>query len=208
MSYGRGRVTGQDSRAMPLRVGEAGRCHVFRPLIQRNPDREGTHLFDCSPGAGKDFVGPAAKQERDRAAVDLVDLVPGFGIDKWKSPSAAFESASPVLARPAEPLHHSVDRDVRGDCQFHDRRSFLAGYRPFRASLRAAAHSAMNYLRADPTLPSDFPRLSDTPVVSASKRVGLVRQRPESRNMEPRHARMRLATAPDSVVADTRSLRP
>ncbi|WP_461162880.1 hypothetical protein [Arthrobacter sp. R4-81] len=33
-----------------------------------------------SPVSGKDFVGSAAKEERVRAAVDLIEIVPGFSI--------------------------------------------------------------------------------------------------------------------------------
>jgi hypothetical protein len=42
-------------------------------------------------------------------------------------PSAALESAALVLFRPAGPLHHSVDGDLRGGRQFHRRGSFLVG---------------------------------------------------------------------------------
>src|SRR5258707_1965730 len=77
----------------------------------------------------------AGRTETRRAAVDLVDMVPGFGIEKWNGPSAALESAPAVLVRPAESLRHSVDRDVRGDRQFHDRRSYLVWFCPFVAPL-------------------------------------------------------------------------
>src|SRR5258708_12952297 len=101
--------------------------------MQRHDAGGGADLFGCPPGAGKDLVRPRAEQKRGRAAVDLVDMVPGFGIEKWNGPSAALESAPAVLVRPAESLHHSVDRDVRGDRQFHDRRSYLVWFCPFGA---------------------------------------------------------------------------
>src|ERR1700730_5648814 len=153
---GGGDVAGQDGRARPLRVGEAGRYHVLGRLIQRHADGLGAHLFDCSPGAGKDLVRPPAEQKRGRAAVDLVDMVPGFGIEKWKGPSAALESAPAVLVRPAESLHHSIDRDVRGDRQFHDRRSFLVWFAPLGSPSWAAAHPCYERLHPDPTTPPGF----------------------------------------------------
>src|SRR6266511_1998732 len=79
---GRGDVAGQDIRARPLRVGEAGRCHVLGSAVQCNADRPPGHIDHRSPGAGEDLVRPPAEEERGRTAVDLVDMVPGFGIDK------------------------------------------------------------------------------------------------------------------------------
>jgi hypothetical protein len=42
-------------------------------------------------------------------------------------PSAALESTPAVLIRPAESLHHSIDRDVRDGRQFHRRSSLRVG---------------------------------------------------------------------------------
>src|SRR5205823_13716392 len=56
---------------------------------------------------------------RGRTAVDLVDMFPGFGIDKWWSPSAAVEAASAIFVRSTQPLHHAVDRDVGRGRQPH-----------------------------------------------------------------------------------------
>src|SRR5919202_2402487 len=78
-----------------------------------------------SPGAGKDLVGPAAEQERVGALVDLVHERRGF-VGEVR-PSAALESAALVLLRPAGPLHHSVNGDLRGGRQLHGRGSFLVG---------------------------------------------------------------------------------
>src|SRR5712692_2181533 len=72
-----------------------------------------------SPGAGEDLVRPPAKEERGRAAVDLVEIVPGFGVEKWYGPSAALEAAAAILVRSAQPLHHAVHRDVGRGRQPH-----------------------------------------------------------------------------------------
>src|SRR4030081_3255771 len=52
---GRGDVAGQDSRARPLRVGEAVRCHVLGPAVQCDSDRPLGHIDLRSPGAGEDL---------------------------------------------------------------------------------------------------------------------------------------------------------
>src|ERR1700737_1847783 len=116
---GRGDVSGQDTRARPPRVGEAGRCHVLGPAVQCNADRPLGHIDHRSPGAGEDLIRPPAEKERGRTAVDLVDMVPGFGIDKWWSPSAAIEAASAVFVRPTQPLQPAVHRDVGRHRQPH-----------------------------------------------------------------------------------------
>src|SRR5262249_59282065 len=41
--------------------------------------------------------------------------------------SASFKAAAAVLLRPAVSLHHSIDGDLRGGRQFHDRSSLLTG---------------------------------------------------------------------------------
>jgi hypothetical protein len=43
-------------------------------------------------------------------------------------PSAALEYAALVLVRPAGPLHHSVNGDLRGGRQFHRRSSVLGEF--------------------------------------------------------------------------------
>src|SRR5438128_1574322 len=116
---GPGDVAVQDSRARPLRVGEAGRCHVLGPAVQRGGDRARARIGHRSPGAGEDLVRPPAKEERGRAAVDLVEIVPGFGVEKWYGPSAALEAAAAILVRSAQPLHHAVHRDVGRGRQPH-----------------------------------------------------------------------------------------
>src|SRR5687768_2369395 len=65
-----------------------------------------------SPGAGEDLVRPPAEQKRGRAAVDLVEMVPGFGIEQWDGPAAALEAPATILVGCAQPLHHAVHRDV------------------------------------------------------------------------------------------------
>src|SRR5205823_79474 len=125
---GPGEVAVQDSRARPLCIGEAGRCHVLGPAVQRGGDRARARIGHRSPGAGEDLVRPPAKEERGRAAVDLVEIVPGFGVEKWYGPSAALEAAAAILVRSAQPLHHAVHRDVGRGRQFHGRRSLLAEF--------------------------------------------------------------------------------
>src|SRR4030081_2785270 len=116
---GRGDVAGQDTRARPLRIGEAGRCHVLGPAVQCHADWPLGHIDHRSPGAGEDLVRPPAEEERGRTAVDLVDVIPGFGIDKWWSPAAAVEAASAIFVRSTQPLHHAVHRDVGRHRQSH-----------------------------------------------------------------------------------------
>src|SRR5207302_8008520 len=99
----RGDFAVQDSRARPLRVGEAGRCHVLGPAVQRGGDRVRARIGHRSPVAGEDLVRPPAKEERGRAAVDLVQIVPGFGVEEWYGPSAALEAAAAILVRSAQP---------------------------------------------------------------------------------------------------------
>ena len=116
---GLGDVADQDTRARPLRVGEAGRYNVLGPAVQRGANRARHHIGERPPGSGEDLVRPPAEQKRGRGAVDLVDMVPGFGIDKWNDPSAAVEAAPAILVRSAQPLHHAVHRDVRRRRQPH-----------------------------------------------------------------------------------------
>src|SRR5438552_15734826 len=59
------------------------------------------------------------KRNAGRAAVDLVEIVPGFGVEKWYGPSAALEAAAAILVRSAQPLHHAVHRDVGRGRQPH-----------------------------------------------------------------------------------------
>src|SRR5712691_5987694 len=61
-----------------------------------------------------------------RRAVDLVHDRPGFVVEV--GPSAALEYAALVLVRPAGPLHHSVDGDLRGGRQLHGRGFLLVGW--------------------------------------------------------------------------------
>src|SRR5918992_3844437 len=89
-------------------------CSTLRRLV-------GAHICDCSPGAGEDLVGPPPEQERVGALEDLVDERRGLVVlvEQRQGPSAARESATAVLIRPAESLHHAVDGDVRDGRQFH-----------------------------------------------------------------------------------------
>src|SRR5258708_4239010 len=91
---GRSDVAGQDSRACPLRVGDAGRCHVLGPAVQCDADWPLVHIHHRSPRSCPDLVRPSAEEERGRTALHLAHVVPRFGIDKWWSPSAAVEAAS------------------------------------------------------------------------------------------------------------------
>src|SRR5712691_3565907 len=123
LADGRRDVTGEDGRVRPLRVEGCGRCHVLGLRVQRRPDRAVARIVPRSPGAGEDLGGPPAEQERVGALVDLVHDRPGFVVEV--GPSAALEYAALVLLRPAGPLHHSVNGDLRGGRQFHGS-SFLS----------------------------------------------------------------------------------
>src|SRR5205807_1975316 len=116
-------VTGEDGRVRPPRFSERGRCDVLRLTVQSGPDRAIARIVPRSPGAGEDLVGPPAEQERVGALEDLVHDRPGFVVEV--GPSAALEYAALVLVRPAGPLHHSVNGDLRGGRQFHGS-SFLS----------------------------------------------------------------------------------
>src|SRR5437867_9604113 len=109
---GQGDVARQDSRARPLRVGEGARCHVLGPVVQCGADRACGHFGYRSPGAGEDLVRPTAEKERGCTAVDLIEIVRCFGVDKGRCPSAAIEAATAILARSAQSLHYAVHRDV------------------------------------------------------------------------------------------------
>src|SRR5437588_8522615 len=125
---GRGEVAVQDRRARSLRIAEAGRCRVLGPAVQRGGDRARARIGHRSPGAGEDLVRPPAKEERGRAAIDLVEIVAGFGVEKWYGPSAALEAAPAILVSSAQSLHHAVHRDVGRGREFHGRRSLLAEF--------------------------------------------------------------------------------
>src|SRR5438046_805161 len=116
---GHGDVARQDSRARPLRVGEGGRCHVLGPAVQCGADRACGHFGYRSPGAGEDLVCPPAEEERGCAAVDMIQIVRCFGVDKGRRPSAAIEAATTILARSAQPLNYAVYRDVGRRRQSH-----------------------------------------------------------------------------------------
>src|SRR5216683_2412395 len=153
---GRGDVAGQDSRARPLRVREAGRCHVLGPAVQRDPDRVLHQVGHGSPGAGEDLVRQPAEQERGRAAVNLVDIVPALGVVERPNPSAALEAAAAVFVCAAQPLHHAVYRDVGRSRQFHGRRLLLAWLCPFGRPSWGTAHPYYEQLCPDPTPPPGF----------------------------------------------------
>src|ERR687893_1882652 len=115
-------IPGENGRVRPLRVGKRGRCHVFGPGVQRRRDRVVALICPPgagSPGAGEGLVGPPAEQEGVGALVDLACQGRGLAIEVRHGPSAALEPAAAVLLRPAEPLHHAVDGDVRVRRQFH-----------------------------------------------------------------------------------------
>src|SRR5439155_24522856 len=82
-------------------------------------------------------------QEGVGALVDLVEERRGLVVEERHGPSAALESAPAVLVRPAEALHHAVDRDVRGGRQFHGRRSLLVGLVVVRYDRTAAPISSV-----------------------------------------------------------------
>src|SRR6266536_560542 len=96
------------------------------------------------------------------ALVRLVDERHGLAVEQRPGPSAALESAALVLMLRAVSLHHSVDGDLRGGRQFHDRGSLPWGPPPRRPLTPATNTSALIRHR----LP-DFSRgSSGTPVVS------------------------------------------
>src|SRR5205823_13279776 len=93
--------------------------HVLGPRIQRRPDRAVTGIWPRSPGAGEDLIGPTAEQEGLGALEDAVEERRGLVDEQRRGPSTPLESAPAVLTRAAEPLHHSIDGDVRDGRQFH-----------------------------------------------------------------------------------------
>ena len=116
LTDGRGKVAGQDVRALPLGIGEAVRGHVPGFGVQRDGDR--VVALDVAPdapvppGGGENLVGPSAEEKRVRAAVNLADVFLGFRVEERKGPSAAVEAATAVLVRSAQALHHAVNRNV------------------------------------------------------------------------------------------------
>ena len=157
-------VTGQDGRVRPARFGERGRCDVLGRLVQRHADRVGAHLFDCSPGADEELVGPPAEQERVGALVGPGDQRPGLVVARPPSPSAALESVPAVLLRRAAvSLHHSIDGDLRHGRQLHDRGSLVLGAAPRGRPLIPATNTSVPIRHR---LADFFRGLSGTPVAS------------------------------------------
>src|SRR5829696_5012819 len=72
-------------------------------------------------------------------------------MEQRQGPSAAFEFAAGVLIRPAESLHHSVDRDMRDCRQLHDRGSTFPG-----APRGRPLTPCYEHLCLDPTPPRGF----------------------------------------------------
>src|SRR4029079_19310530 len=81
------------------------------------PDRAVARIWPHAPGAGEALVGAPAEQERVGALVDVLHGRPGFIVEV--GPSAALEKAALVLFRPAGPLHHPIDGDLRGGRELH-----------------------------------------------------------------------------------------
>src|SRR5690242_13235984 len=77
----------------------------------------------CAPfakaRAGEDLIGPPAEQERIGAPEHVAEVRERLVIEERRGPSAALESAAAILVRPAEPLHHPVERDMRDGRQLH-----------------------------------------------------------------------------------------
>ena len=126
LADGGGDVSGEDGHVRPLRVGEHGRCQVLGPLF--NATAMG------SPGSARYLPGSRQRSRRSAGRrgrlgtlEDLGDEHLGLVVEERQGPSAAVESATAVLIRPAEALHHAVDRDMRGGRQFHGHRSLLVG---------------------------------------------------------------------------------
>src|SRR4029079_2143870 len=81
------------------------------------PDRAVARIWPHAPGAGEALVGAPAEQERVGALVDVLHGRPGFIVEV--GPSAALEKAALVLFRPAGPLHHPINGDLRGGRELH-----------------------------------------------------------------------------------------
>src|SRR5438552_17454646 len=109
---GHGDVARRGSRARTLRVGEGGRCRVVGLAVQCGAVRACGHFGYRSPGAGEDLVCPTAEEERGCTAVDMIQIVRCFGVDKGRCPSAAIEAATTILVRSTQPLNYAVHRDV------------------------------------------------------------------------------------------------
>src|SRR5262249_30298760 len=95
-----------------------------------------------APVAGEELVGPPAEQERVGALVHLVDERHGLAVEQRPGPPASLESAAAVLIRPAVSLHHSIDGNLRGGSQFHDRGSLLLGGAPRGRPLTPATNTS------------------------------------------------------------------
>src|SRR5215210_7618959 len=91
----------------------------------------------CSSPPGLAFSSPtAAATSPERTVVSAhcgsVSAVDATYLGRaFNAAATALESAPAVLIRPAEALHHAVDRDVRGGRQFHGRRFLLVGWSSF-----------------------------------------------------------------------------
>jgi hypothetical protein len=162
LADGRREVTGEHGRVRPPRVGEGGRCHVLGPGVQGICDGAAARIHHA-PVAGEKIASPPAEQERAGALVQLVDERHGLAVEQRPGPSASLESAAAVLIPRAVSLHHSIDGDLRGGRQFHDRGSLLLGGGPCRRPDTPATNTSapIRY-----RLPDFFRELSGTPIVS------------------------------------------
>src|SRR6266516_8207992 len=125
LADGRREVTGEDGRVRPARFGERVRCHVLGLCVQGTDDGV-VQIFAHAPVPGEELVGPPAEQERVGALVHLVDEGHGLAAEQRPGPSAALES-DVEHTRAAVCVHYSIDGDLCGGRQFHDRGSLLLG---------------------------------------------------------------------------------
>jgi hypothetical protein len=107
---------------------------------------QGTHdgvpqIFPHAPVAGEELVGPPAEQERVGALVHLVDEGHGLAVEQRPGPSAPLEPGVEHV-RPAVCLHHSIDGDLRGGRQFHDRGSLRRAGTPRGRPLTPATNAS------------------------------------------------------------------
>jgi hypothetical protein len=104
------------------------------------------------------------RQRRCLASSHGISCVAGVEPMQRHGLSAALESATAVLIRPVAPLHHAVDRDVRGGRSLHGRRSLLG--RTLLRPMRSVRQSGR--IEGRPNRPSLYPPMTG----SHTRRIG------------------------------------
>ena len=191
-------------------VGARRRCHRFPlPRVLRSAALSGTM---CVPspigssvlGPGEDLRGEPAEQEGRCARIDVVEVLPDVRVGKWGSPSATVEAAAAIFVRPAQPLHYTVQSEVRCRDQGHWHESVSLPLRVSSLRARHEARSGGEMLTAS-LRPTSHRRCSDEQgecvvVVLEGPRCPERRHRGDRRQIAVHHRAVSLSRSCDRVT--------